>query len=62
VTAPQLVFTVASAAVAVAIGLIVAGVAVLAGTGLALVTAGGLLAMAAVGGAAVLLADGGPSR
>jgi len=53
------VFTVAAAAVAVAIALVVAGVAVLAGSGWALVAAGALVGPCAVGAAAVLLRDGG---
>lgn len=60
-TAPQIVFTAAACAVVVAVGLMVAGVAVLAGLGWALLAAGALIAVCAVGGAAVLLADGGPT-
>lgn len=60
-TAPQIVVTAAAVAVVVAVGLMVAGVAVLAGLGWALLTAGALIAVCAVGGAAVLLADGGPT-
>jgi len=59
VTAPQAVFTVAAAAVAVSIALVVAGVAVLAGPGWALVAAGALVGPCTVGAAAVLLRDGG---
>lgn len=52
-------FTVAAAAVAVSIALVVAGVAVLAGPGWALVAAGALVGPCTVGAAAVLLRDGG---
>lgn len=55
----QAVFTATAAVVAVAIGLMVAGVAVLAGLGWALVTAGVLLAAGAVGAYRVLLHDDG---
>lgn len=58
-TAPQAVFTVAAAAVAVSIALVVAGVAVLAGPGWALVAAGALVGPCTVVAAAVLLRDGG---
>lgn len=57
-TAIQVVFTATVAVVAVSISLVVAGVAVLAGAGWALVCAGGLLAPTAVGAAAALLRDG----
>ena len=60
-TAPQAVFTVAAAAVAVSIALVVAGVAVLAGSGWALVAAGVLVGPCTVGAAVVLLRDGGPT-
>lgn len=58
VTALQVVFAATVAVVVVAIGLVVSGVAVLAGTGWALVTAGILLAVTAVVAAVVLLRDG----
>lgn len=58
-TAPQAVFTVAAAAVAVSIALVVAGVAVLAGPGWALVAAGALVGPCTVAGAVALLRDGG---
>lgn len=60
-TAIQAVFTATVAVVAVCIGLAVAGVAVLAGTGWALVAAGGLYGAAATVVGVVLLRDGGPS-
>lgn len=60
-TATQAVFTATTAVVVVAIGLVVAGVAVLAGLGWALVVAGSLTGPAAVLAAVVLLRDnGGP--
>lgn len=57
----QAVFTATAAVVVVAIGLVVAGVAVLAGAGWALITAGGLLGAAAAVGCRVLLHDDGSS-
>ena len=56
-TAAQIVFAATAAAVLVAIALICAGVALLAGTGWALVTAGALVGPCAVGAAVVLLRD-----
>ncbi|MDO3206614.1 hypothetical protein [Mycobacteroides abscessus] len=58
-TAIQAVCAATVAVVSVAIGLVVAGVAVLAGPGWALVTAGVLLAFSSIGGAVVLLRDDG---
>jgi len=55
VTAIQAVFTATVAVVAVSIGLVVAGVAVLFGLGWSLVAAGGLIGPTAVAAAAVLL-------
>lgn len=60
-TAPQAVFAVAAAAVAVSVALVVAGVALLAGSGWALVAAGALVGPCTVGAAVVLLRDGGPT-
>lgn len=54
-TAIQAVFTATVAVVAVSIGLVVAGVAVLFGLGWSLVAAGGLIGPTAVAAAAVLL-------
>lgn len=59
-TAPQLVFASAAVAVVVAVGLVVAGVAMLAGAGWALVAAGGLGGPSAVAGAVALLRDDSP--
>ena len=60
-TATQAVFTATTAVVVVAIGIVVAGVAVLAGLGWALVCAGSLSGVAAAVAAVVLLRDsGGP--
>lgn len=56
-TATQAVFTAATAVVVVAIGLVVAGVAILAGLGWALVAAGVLTGPAAVAAAVALLRD-----
>lgn len=56
-TATQAVFTAATAVVVVAIGLVVAGVAILAGLGWALVAAGALTGTAAVAAAVVLLRE-----
>lgn len=56
-TATQAVFTATTAVVVVAIGLVVAGVAVLAGLGWALVAAGSLTGLAAVATAVALLRD-----
>jgi hypothetical protein len=61
VTAIQAVFTATVAVVAVAIGLVVAGVAVLAGPAWALVAAGGLLGPAAIGAGWAVLRESGPS-
>ena len=58
-TASQIVFTATVAVVAVAVGLVVAGVSVLFGAGWALIAAGGLLGVSAVGSAWVLLREGG---
>ena len=58
-TAAQIVFAATAAAVVVAIVLICAGVALLAGHGWALVSAGALIALSAIGSAVVLLRDGG---
>lgn len=58
-TASQFVFTATVAVVAVAVGLVVAGVAVLFGAGWSLVSAGGLLGVSAVGAGWVLLREGG---
>ena len=61
-TATQAVFTATTAVVVVAIGLVVAGVAILAGLGWSLVTSGCLLGSAAVALAVALLwEDRGPS-
>lgn len=60
-TAIQAVFTATVAVVAVAIGLVVAGIAVLAGVGWALVAAGGLLGPTAVGACWAVLREVGPS-
>ncbi|GFG83380.1 hypothetical protein [Mycolicibacter algericus] len=58
----RIVVVVAIALVALSIGLVVAGVAVLAGAGWALVAAGGLLGGSTVGAAWVLLREvGAPS-
>lgn len=57
-TAIQAVFTATVAVVVVAIGLVIAGVAVLAGMGWALLAAGGLLGPAAVAAGWVLLHEG----
>ncbi len=57
-TALQVVFAATVAVVVVAIGLMVSGVAILAGSGWAFVTAGALLAVAAVAAGVVLLRDG----
>lgn len=56
-TALRMVFAATLVVVAVAIGLVVAGVAVLAGVGWALVTGGVLLAVTAVATCVVLLRD-----
>jgi len=58
-TASQIVFTATVAVVAVAVGLTVAGVAVLFGAGWSLVAAGCLLGVSAVGAGWVLLREGG---
>ncbi|PVA66207.1 hypothetical protein [Mycobacteroides abscessus] len=57
-TALQIVFAATVAVVVVAIGLVVSGVAILAGLGWALVGGGVLLAVTAVTVAVVLLRDG----
>ncbi len=57
-TALQVVFAATVAVVVVAIGLVVSGIAVLAGLGWALITGGVLLAVAAVSTSVVLLRDG----
>ncbi|MEC4836871.1 hypothetical protein [Mycobacteroides chelonae] len=57
-TALQIVFAATVAVVVVAIGLVVSGVAILAGLGWALVGGGVLLALTAVTVAVVLLRDG----
>lgn len=59
-TAIQAVFTATVAVVVVAIGLVVAGVAVLYGPGWALVVAGALTGPTAVGAGVALLREGGP--
>lgn len=56
-TAIQAVFTATVAVVVVAIGLVVAGTAVLLGLGWSLVVAGALLGPSAIAAAAVLLRD-----
>lgn len=57
----QAVFTATAAVVVVAIGLVVAGVAVLAGAGWALIAAGGLLGVGASAVGRLLLHDDGSS-
>lgn len=59
-TAIQAVFTATVAVVVVAIGLVVAGVAILCGLGWALIAAGALTGPAAVGAGVALLREGGP--
>jgi len=59
VTPTRSVFAAAALAVVVAIALICAGVAILAGTGWTLIAAGALIGPTAVGGAWVLLRDAG---
>lgn len=56
-TAPQIVFAGTAGLVAVAICLMVAGVALVAGLGWSLVVAGGCLGVTSVGGAIWLLRD-----
>jgi len=58
-TAPQIVFTSTAVAVLVAIALVCAGVALLAGAGWALIAAGSLVGPCSVGAAAALLREGG---
>lgn len=58
-TAIRLVLAAAATAVVVAIALVCAGVAIVAGTGWALIVAGALIGPTAVGASAVLLRDPG---
>lgn len=60
-TAIQAVFTATVAVVAVAIGLVVAGVAILTNSGWALVAAGALLGPAAIGACWAVLREGASS-
>lgn len=57
-TAPQIVFTSTAVAVLVAIALVCAGVALLAGAGWALIAAGSLVGPCSVGAAVALLREG----
>lgn len=61
-TAPQAIFAATAGSVVIAVGLVVAGVALLAGLAWALIAAGALLGLSAAGGAVVLLRDDGRGK